>query len=881
MNQIRQKTDDILVTALVLSVFFGASISFGFRLAGIVVTLFRVAIPLLLCVFFFRAYRDKSLDFRSMEKSLIVLLALWFIYSIFLMAYRGMIADKDAIRELLQMTLQFFIVLCILIAVKTEGMEEKVFLICKISIIALTVLGMFEIVSGVHLPTSGYYNASVIANSSNGIPRVATGIFFNENDYCACLALFSPLFFPEVGNKLHVNALRVLELSLMEFILLKDDAIICLFGIFVGLVIYSIVATVKYRWVIAGAVYAFVLEKLIMSFSLKRAAGKGLGSEVAEQFSGVSTQTGSAYVRMNTYITEFTHAISEGKGMGFGPYGVNKFLAPFNHSYVLNNPHSLWLELLANYGIVIFIFFVTICILSLGVLIACGEKNDRIRTVLIPMDIIFVIVGFASSNYIGIAYWWMLIALSVAYASKLLIGGAVKKTIKKRYIAATVVFLICLIGLAYALMTSGYIKYKFQEPLKPVFETKTEYKSSRITGKEVSRVEISLDGKRVKSFDVKGRKFAYDMELGKLKEGWHYYRYDYYNADGKESGHDGYLVNRFKDQTSILMPEEHIVNGRYFNRSVNVSAQDFYFDKKKAESRYSATGAYWLPDEMTDKNVDQRVNLDKEGIPKILVGENEFDYDVDLVTSYALMWYTQSLENKSAAKEKFISCTKWLAKHQKSDGSIPMLLGRRYREETINGGWVSAKVQGKALSVFSRAYEMTGDKLYLDAGNRALAYLQDKCLRTYDKDKDKPSDLLKYLSKDGPFSYFEDVSGNEAHYRLDTQLYVLIGLYDWAQIESKDGSGGAAIESFDNEIKMLKKTLPLYDLNGYLTGDLMHLSDQQIVALDADDKFVKSIVMLRAVSEISGDEKIKAFYDRYSSFMSDEFYRQNKELLNR
>ena len=189
--------------------------------------------------------------------------------------------------------------------------------------------------------------------------------------------------------------------------------------------------------------------------------------------------------------------------------------------------------------------------------------------------------------------------------------------------------------------------------------------------------------------------------------------------------------------------------------------------------------------------------------------------------------------------------------------------------------------QGKALSVFSRAYEMTGDKLYLDAGNRALAYLQDKCLRTYDKDNDKPSELLEYLSKDGPFSYFEDVSGNEAHYRLDTQLYVLIGLYDWTQIESKDGSGGVAIESFDNEIKMLKKTLPLYDLNGYLTGDLMHLSDQHIVALDADDKFVKSIVMLRAVSQISGDEKIKAFYDRYSSFMSDDFYRQNKELLNR
>ena len=47
MNQIKQKTDYILVTALVLSVFFGASISFGFRVMGIVITLFRFAIPLL------------------------------------------------------------------------------------------------------------------------------------------------------------------------------------------------------------------------------------------------------------------------------------------------------------------------------------------------------------------------------------------------------------------------------------------------------------------------------------------------------------------------------------------------------------------------------------------------------------------------------------------------------------------------------------------------------------------------------------------------------------------------------------------------------------------------------------------------------------------
>ena len=236
---------------------------------------------------------------------------------------------------------------------------------------------------------------------------------------------------------------------------------------------------------------------------------------------------------MNTYITEFTHAIKDAKGLGYGPYGVNKFLVPFDHNYVLSNPHSLWLEIIANYGLGIFVFFVSICILSLAVMIVCGEKKDRVSAVLIPMDIIFVIVGFASSNYIGIAYWWIVIALSIAYASKLLIAGSAWKTIKKKYIVAIIVILLCLVGIAYATLTSSYIRYKFQLPLKPVFETEESYKFDRITSKDVSKVAVVFDGKEVKKLDVKDGQFTYEMELASLNEGWHYYRFDYFTDDGR------------------------------------------------------------------------------------------------------------------------------------------------------------------------------------------------------------------------------------------------------------------------------------------------------------------------------------------------------------
>ena len=69
---------------------------------------------------------------------------------------------------------------------------------------------------------------------------------------------------------------------------------------------------------------------------------------------------------------------------------------------------------------------------------------------------------------------------------------------------------------------------------------------------------------------------------------------------------------------------------------------------------------------------------------------------------------------------------------------------------------------------------------------------------------------------------------------------------------------------------MLSRTVALYDLNGYLSGDLMHISDRKLIGLDVDDKFVKIIPMLKAVSEISGNDEITKAYEKYSSFTKDK-----------
>lgn len=881
MNQVKNKFDHILMAVLVISVFFGSSISLGIKIGGLVVTAFRVAIPLILFLFLYRGYRKKNIKFESLEKSFLLIMGIWFVYSIFLLAYRGMYSDKDALKELIQLILQFFIVISVFIALKTEEMEKTLISICRLSVVALTLLGIFEIATGMHLSTSYYYDVSFFERLSSNPPSKATGIFYNENDYCACLALFSPMFFPQINKKLYINALRVVELSLMEFILLKDDAVICFFAVIVGIIIYSMVAAIKYRWLIIGGIYAYALEKVIMKISLNRGAGQGLGSEIQAQFSNVSAQTGSAYIRMNTYVTEFTGTFSESKGLGFGPYGVNKFLTPFDHNYVLSNPHSLWLEILGNYGIGIFVLFVGICIISLAVLLTNGKKTDEIRAVLIPMDIMLVIIGFASSNYIGMAYWWLVIGLSVSYAAKLLLEGKEKKTIKKRHALITMFSLIFIVTASYFFMNSSLVKYKLQEPLKPVFSADAEFDFHRFISKDASTVKVYLDNNLLRSEDSVKGEFGDSIRLDKLKRGWHRYCFEYYNSEGKNCGHEGYFLNKIEDSATLIIPEDSIIRGRDYNKMLNLKLDDFYLDAKSKENKYTSSGAYWKTHEEIYGKNSNKMEFDENGIPKIEVSKDNFEYESDFITEYALRRYNEFVgKGESEAKEKFLKCCEWLIKNQKSDGSIPIMRSTSYREEPISKGWISAKTQGKALSIFSRAYTLTSDEKYLRAGAKTLECLLDKCIKTYSPKDGKDSKHFQgFLSKDSSFESFEDVTGLDSFYRLDTQLYAVIGLYDWSNIDSTDKSRESARKQFEDGINTLKKSIALYDLNGYISVDLMHFSAQKLIAFDDEYKVLRTMAMLKTVSDISGDEIIRESYNKYSEYMQNDFYKQSKKLL--
>ena len=107
-----------------------------------------------------------------------------------------------------------------------------------------------------------------IGDSSN--PQKATGIFFNENDLSVCLTLFTPLFFPLKNKGYKINVFYIIILSVIEFILLKNDSMICFFSLLVGIVLYAIFYGIKYKWIFVSLTYFYLLEKLIFFLSISR-----------------------------------------------------------------------------------------------------------------------------------------------------------------------------------------------------------------------------------------------------------------------------------------------------------------------------------------------------------------------------------------------------------------------------------------------------------------------------------------------------------------------------------------------------------------------------------------------------------------------------------
>lgn len=173
------------------------------------------------------------------------------------------------------------------------------------------------------------------------------------------------------------------------------------------------------------------------------------------------------------------------------------------------------------------------------------------------------------------------------------------------------------------------------------------------------------------------------------------------------------------------------------------------------------------------------------------------------ISQFAFTQYALAYDGNATARARFIAQAEWLARAQRPDGSYPYPID--VPAYNARAGWVSGMAQGEAASVLLRAFSLTCDTRFRDAGVRALAPL----LRDV---RDGGASFLR----DGAV-FFEEVAVAPECHILNGHLYAAFAVWEYTRF----GLGGPELAALHNDaLRTLIRWLPAYDVDGWSCYDL-------------------------------------------------------------
>jgi D-glucuronyl C5-epimerase C-terminus len=253
-------------------------------------------------------------------------------------------------------------------------------------------------------------------------------------------------------------------------------------------------------------------------------------------------------------------------------------------------------------------------------------------------------------------------------------------------------------------------------------------------------------------------------------------------------------------------------------------------------------------------------NPDTEGIPRVQYS-GRLQYNPVTVANFALTQHGRYLRGDQTALQKFLSGANYLLRVQDSKGALRYQFAWKYflNGETYEPGWTSGLAQGLALSVFARAYHLTGDKKYLDAGDKAFEFL----VTPIDKGglMDTVSDVDPSLAAN---VMFEEYLAKPSGHTLGGFMLSLLGLYDWSHVSISHASNARSY--FDRGIETLKRILPYYDIGGFTAYDLGYITYHKNPYVNPSYHSAH-VFLLYALASITDDVELSKYEKLWASYV--------------
>ncbi len=349
------------VLVLTLSYFF----PLFYRLTHIL----AVLVPLIALVSM--VVQNKKLILDKWTAEIYVFLGLWFVYSLIGLAWAKDLRLAEEYTRRVGVYILTFILFSQLF--RKVQYRQHAHLIFQIIAYSYCLIYVWEIVTWEHLPVSRLYGVNV---------PIPTGVYFNENNSAVMLLLLSPFLTLKTPLTTGITG-RIISLAVFLFILvagaIQNSRIAVFFMALLGLYYFF-----RAKWMLK--LISIVIISLGLVIFTVKFPNEYRFSKLLLQKQIVSTlNEGKSYMMTSSKIrSQVNHesidiaAQSKLLGVGAGNYEVYMSQGRYHRTSWVLNAHNWWFELLANFGLLIFLGMLFIYLRWIYCIFILKQKSDRI-----------------------------------------------------------------------------------------------------------------------------------------------------------------------------------------------------------------------------------------------------------------------------------------------------------------------------------------------------------------------------------------------------------------------------------------------------------------------------------------------------------------------
>lgn len=397
------KVRKLILFSLLFSLFFDF-LFFNYDVIVLNITLMRLIV---FSLFFYIILYFLSHKLIISKKVLYIFffIILWFSYGFIQLSWVK--EFNPALKELYYFLVFIFLMVILVFFIRKQTDFYFVGKIIWFFTIILIFISMIEFITNFHLPVSRF----VIEERFSQINiKRATTIFYNENGFSLYLNLVFPIFlvFGLKKKSLIGSLINLSSVLFIIYIIFKNDSRLATITILVQLFSFIILNTKNIKKLIFTYI-PIILTPLILFWN-------NIFSFLITIIDQINNNSGSAFIRLNLYKNGL-YALYKSNFLGVGPSGYqNNIYSNLFYTRNILDPHSWWIEILTNYGVFIFVFYVFMVIyILINFYKYYVESQNKIS------EIFFLIwVGFLiGSNGTGVLFYfwpmWLLLGLSLAF----------------------------------------------------------------------------------------------------------------------------------------------------------------------------------------------------------------------------------------------------------------------------------------------------------------------------------------------------------------------------------------------------------------------------------------------------------------------------------